>query len=143
MVYGDENCHEEVRQAVVDLMEKFPQKFEQYIDQKTIHDQIVEMRKMGTWATQAEIYGAATLLQRDIFVLSPDHTGECYRWLLFSPLFVTDNFSSCHRCHLTLCHTNGNHYDRVAVPTSECNCGIQRPMLSGIHDDIDLTDEIV
>ncbi|XP_069115015.1 uncharacterized protein [Argopecten irradians] len=140
VIYGEESCHGEVRQAMVDIMEKFPKDFEQFIDNPSIEDHFKEMRKDGTWATQAEIYGAASFLQRDIYVLSPDHTGDQYRWLLFSPRLKCSKADTYHTCHVTLCHTNGNHYDRIAPATGDCNCGVAPPVLNGTNSHVDLTD---
>lgn len=142
VIYGSESCHSELRQAVVDLLEKFPREFEQFID-GSVHEHIKSMRKLGTWATQTEIYVAATLLQRDVYVLSPDHTGEVYRWLLFSPRFSYKEASVYDRCYLTLCHTNGNHYDRIASVDKNCNCGVPPPRMMGIQGAVDLTKEVV
>lgn len=142
VIYGSESCHTELRQAVVDLLEKFPREFEQFLD-GSVHEHIKSMRKPGTWATQTEIYVAATLLQRDIYVLSPDHTGEVYRWLLFSPRFSYKEASVYDRCYLTLCHTNGNHYDRIASVDKDCNCGVPPPRMMGIQGAVDLTEEVV
>lgn len=139
IIYNTESCHEEIRQAVVDLMEKFPKDFEQFIDGKSIHLHIISMRKDGTWGTQAEIYGAATLLQRDIYILSPDPLGKQYRWLLFSPRFEITDVDSYDSCYITLCHTNGNHYDRIAPLIGRCNCHLMPPELSGVKDEVDLT----
>ncbi|XP_033759037.1 uncharacterized protein LOC117341293 [Pecten maximus] len=139
VIYGDESCHGEVRQAMVDIMEKFPKDFEQFIDNPSIQDHFKEMRKDGVWATQAEIYGAASFLQRDIYVLSPDHTGDTYRWLLFSPRLQCSKADTYHTCHVTLCHTNGNHYDRIAPATGDCNCGVAPPVLNGTNLQVDLT----
>ena len=142
VIYGSESCHSELRQAVVDLLEKFPREFEQFID-GSVHEHIKNMRKEGTWATQTEIYVAATLLQRDIYILSPDHTGDVYRWLLFSPRFSYKEAAVYDRCYLTLCHTNGNHYDRIALVGKSCNCFAPPPQLMGIREDVDLIDEVV
>lgn len=142
VIYESESCHSELRQAVVDLLEKFPREFEQFID-GSVHEHIKTMRKLGTWATQTEIYVAATLLQRDVYVLSPDHTGEVYRWLLFSPRFSYKEASVYDRCYLTLCHTNGNHYDRIASVDKNCNCGVPPPRMMGIQGAVDLTVEVV
>ena len=140
VIYGSESSHQELRQAVVDLIEKYPREFEQFLDNGTsVHDHIVSMRQAGTWGTQVEIYAAATLLQRDIYVLSPDHTGECYRWLLFSPRFSYPEADTYDKCYITLCHTNGNHYDRIASKSGGCNCGIESPALSGVKARVDLT----
>lgn len=141
VIYNTETCHEELRQTVVDLMEKYPKDFEQFIDGKSIQSHIISMRKDGTWATQAEIYGAATLLQRDVYMLSPDHSGKFYRWLLFSPRFKQSDVDCFDLCYITLCHTNGNHYDRIAPLVGKCNCALLPPQLSGAKGHVDLTTE--
>ncbi|XP_061189411.1 uncharacterized protein LOC133197408 [Saccostrea echinata] len=142
VIYGSETCHSELRQAVVDLLEKYPREFEQFID-GSVHEHIKSMRKLGTWATQTEIYLAATLIQREIYVLSPDHTGDVYRWLLFSPQFVYKESSVYDPCYLTLCHTNGNHYDRIVAIKKKCNCDVPPPQMMGVQGEVDLTDDIV
>ncbi|KAK3082975.1 hypothetical protein FSP39_010468 [Pinctada imbricata] len=142
IIYGSESSHEQLRQAVVDFVEKYPRHFEQYVDGGTLQDHIICMRENGAWGTQLEIYAAATLLQRDIYVLSPDHSGKKYRWLLFTPRFSYPEANTYDKCYITLCHTNGNHYDRIASKTGSCNCGREAPVLSGIQTEVDLTEHI-
>ncbi|KAL3886716.1 hypothetical protein ACJMK2_026694 [Sinanodonta woodiana] len=145
VIYGTESCHKQIREAVVDVIQKYPKKFEAYLDLDGggIRNHTQEMRQLGTWATQTEIYAAATLLQRDIYVLSPDPGGDNYKWLLFTPMFQYSGDISNHPCFITLCHTNGNHYDRVATIEGKCNCNIDPPELSGINASVDLESEIV
>ncbi|XP_067679680.1 uncharacterized protein [Haliotis asinina] len=139
-IYDSEEFHEDVRQAVVDLVEKFPREFEQFLDAGTqMPDHIKEMRKTSTWASSAEIYAAATLLQRDIYVLSPDHSGDAYNWMLFKPRFTYTRDTSYHPCFITLCHTHGNHYDRITPNHGKCNCDYEPPALSGVSAYVDLT----
>ncbi|ESO90624.1 hypothetical protein LOTGIDRAFT_163820 [Lottia gigantea] len=139
-VYGLEEFHAEVRQAVMDVIEKYPKKFEQFLDDdSSMKEHIKDMRLLSTWSTTMEIYGAATLLQRDIYVLSPNHTGESYSWLLFSPRFAYNGEMKYHPCYITLCHTNGNHYDRIAATHHECNCNLNAPKLTGAECYVDLT----
>ncbi|KAK6173310.1 hypothetical protein SNE40_016785 [Patella caerulea] len=140
-IYGQEGFHSEVRQAVVDVIEKYPKEFEKYLDSgDSLREHIHEMRLPSTWSTTMEIYAAATLLQRDIFVLSPDHTGDSYNWLLFKPMFSYDSGMSYHPCFIALCHTNGNHYDRIATKNKDCNCDQRPPRLRGVDAYVDLTD---
>lgn len=134
-IYGSEDCHYELRQTIVDLMAGHRAEFEQFTDACTqsFADHVEEMRQFGVWATTAEIYAASTLLQRDIYVFSPDHTGNQYSWLHFSPCFPHSNniTSSCPQCYITVCHTNGNHYDTVTPLDGSCNCALPPPELSG------------
>jgi len=146
IIYGNQSFFNEVRQAVVDVISRHPKKFEVYAD-GPISDHILDMRQDKTWATQTEIYAAATLLNRDIYILSPDQTGETYRWLVFKPLLrvrKNNNVSGCDCC-ITICHTHGNHYDRIAPISGKCNCELGPPEMQGVQDNVDLTaeDEIV
>ena len=139
VVYGAQGFYDEIRQAIVDVMEKHPKRFEQFADEP-MKNHIADMRLDKMWATQTEIYAAATLLQRDIYILSPDQRkADSYRWLLFSPQFCySSDIESC-RCYVTLCHTHGNHYDRIAPTGSRCNCDLPPPEMSGVKGSIDLT----
>ncbi|XP_041373010.1 uncharacterized protein LOC121386243 [Gigantopelta aegis] len=139
-IYGSEEFHDDIRQAVVDLVEKYAGDFKQFLFTETnLDDHIEEMRKASTWASTMEIYAAATLLQRDIFILSPDHTGDLYNWMLFSPRFVYNRTMTYHPCHIAMCHTHGNHYDRITQIEGDCNCGVETPTLAGKTDYVDLT----
>lgn len=98
-----------------------------------------------SWATTCEIYAAATLLQRDIFMLTPDHLNEIYSWLLFKPVFQCDTQESGitnHPCYLTMCNTNGNHYDRIVPEHGGCNCFLPHPELDGVNYSVDLTEDL-
>ena len=144
VIYSNQNYYDDVRQAVVDVLEKHPKKFEAFSDGRITHH-IQDMRQDKTWATQTEIYAAATLLNRDIYILSPDQTGETYRWLLFQPqVKYNRSFTGC-KCCVTICHTHGNHYDRIAAINGNCNCGLAPPDLTGVTGKVDLTteDEVV
>lgn len=158
-MYGSEEFHTEWRQAVVDVIESHPHVFRQYIDGENVQEHVADMRRAGTWATTCEIYAAATLLQREIYVLAPNPTGHEYSWLLFSPRALPGASSSSsthqstatssshgqasevHPCYLTLCYTNGNHYDRITPVFANCNCEMAPPSLSGLSLLVDLTDE--
>lgn len=142
-IYGTEDCHYQIRQAIVDIVEKFPSEFEQFLDNGAMTPHISNMRNNGTWASTLEIYAAATILQRDIYVFTPNHDDEEYQWLLFAPRFFDCEQENYHRCHITICHTNGNHYDRIAPLEGACNCHLPTPTLSGITTEIDLTNEVV
>lgn len=139
VVYGAQGFYDEMRQAVVDVIEKHPKRFEQFADDP-INKHIAKMRLDKTWATQTEIYAAATLLQREIFILSPDQRkSDSYRWLLFAPQFRYSSDIECCRCYITLCHTHGNHYDRIASLQGKCNCDLPPPEMSGVKGTVDLT----
>lgn len=146
ILYGNQRFYGEIRHAVVDVMDEYPEKFEAFTDEP-ISKHIKEMRADKVWATQTEIYAAATLLNRDIYILSPEYdNGRSYRWLLFKPQFSYNKTVTGCRCYITLCHTHGNHYDRIVSETGKCNCSLSAPELSGVKAVVDLTcneDEII
>lgn len=139
VIYGNQSFYNEIRQGVVDVLEEYPKKFEAFAD-GPMSQHIRSMREDKTWATQTEIYAAATLLNRDVYILSPDQTGETYRWLLFKPQFKYNSSVTGCKCYITICHTHGNHYDRIApLKSKECNCGLEPPEMSGVKGSVDLT----
>lgn len=140
VIYGNQSFYNEIRQAVVDVLEEYPKKFEAFTD-GPMSEHIKSMRQDKTWATQTEIYAAATLLNRDIYILSPDQNGENYRWLLFKPQFKYNSSVTGCKCYITICHTHGNHYDRIAAINGKCNCKLPVPEMSGISESVDLTKE--
>ena len=50
-----------------------------------------------------------------------------------------DHDDEVHPCYLTLCHTNGNHYDRITPVFARCNCELPPPCLNGVSVLLDLT----
>ncbi|XP_076457257.1 uncharacterized protein LOC143291293 isoform X2 [Babylonia areolata] len=187
-MYGSEDYHAEWREAVCDLIGAHPRVFCQFVDPGpgSLERHVGFMRRPGTWATSCEIYGTATLLRREVYVLAPSpssspvpstttsrgHAEKDYHWLLFSPCSLTskawarsngggggggggsgpgvkeegeeeeedeegdgddeEDKEGVHPCYLTLCLTNGNHYDRITSATpGVCNCQMDPPSLDG------------
>ncbi|KAL8567949.1 hypothetical protein ACOMHN_029124 [Nucella lapillus] len=82
------------------------------------------------------------VLKRPLYTFSPpsDNTddGWLYKWLEFQPR--TPAMVSNHPRYVTLCNTNGNHFDRVTpVDVDRCNCSLPAPLLEGHEASIDLT----
>lgn len=149
-VYGTEDFHAECRQAVCDLIESHPDHFRQYIDDSSVAAHVAVMRAKTTWATTCEIYAAATLLGREIYVLAPSPSSNTeYHWLLFSPRSLKEaaigqsvrrgKEGDAQPCYVTLCNTNANHYDRITPITARCNCQLAPPSLNGKSMVLDLT----
>ncbi|PVD27008.1 hypothetical protein C0Q70_12158 [Pomacea canaliculata] len=113
-IYGSENFHAEWREAVVDVIDCHPLVFRQYVDTNSVESHVQEMRRLGTWATTCEIYAAAMLLQRDIYVLTPNHTGKEYHWLLFSPRQLTGPSAGS-----SVCTLNTQTHERAAGEITE------------------------
>ena len=115
VINGTENRHQELRHVSVDFINDID-RFKQFIDGSP-DDHIIRMYRIGTWETQVEIYAMATMLQRNIYVLSPCEgvDDNDYRWLLFKPQFAYTITFTDDKCYITLSHTNGNQYDRITV----------------------------
>lgn len=156
-MYGNEDYHAEWRQAVCDVIARNPNVFAQYIDGGDVATHVKQMRELGTWATTCEIYATSTLLERLVYVLAPTpNLRNEYHWLLFSPRSLTGSragssvssisndgegsHEDIHPCYLTLCHTNGNHYDRITPVYASCNCRMPPPKLDGVSILMDLTE---
>lgn len=142
-LYRTEKYHKALRSLIVDLIATNRSCFTQFIDGGDVQAHVEKMGEENTWATTCEIYAAATLFQRDIYMLTPDQSNLHYKWLLFKPLFKLPLNSDCgltslpqnkkleDPCYLTVCNTNGNHYDRVVPDHGGCNCFLPAPHLEG------------
>uniref|UniRef100_A0A0B7B5S1 OTU domain-containing protein n=1 Tax=Arion vulgaris TaxID=1028688 RepID=A0A0B7B5S1_9EUPU len=134
-LYGSEKYHKTIRSLIVDIIATNKAKFAPFVDKEDVQEHVKLMSEDHYWATTCEIYAAATLLQRDVFLLTPDHLNENYSWLLFKPVFPLEETHSSlpsHQCYMTLCNTNGNHYDRVASHLGGCNCFLPQPVLGEV-----------
>lgn len=81
---GEQTYHDKLRAKVCSFMEQHKDKFEAYVD-TSFTKHMRKMKRDGTWATHAEIFGMATLLGCSIHV----HTkyGCKTEWLQHNPLF--------------------------------------------------------
>ncbi|XP_059154091.1 uncharacterized protein LOC131939653 isoform X2 [Physella acuta] len=140
-LYKTDEYHKAVRNLVVDLIATNKSKFAQFVDGEDVQEHVDRMSEDHCWATTCEIYAAATLLQREIYMYTPNHRNDKYTWLLFRPVFQQSCPSSITQpcCYLTLCNTNGNHYDRVVPDHGGCNCFLPHPELDGVSASVDLT----
>lgn len=128
-LFGSENFHDQVRQDTVSFMRRNEAVFRRYID-GDIEKHMEDMKRLATWGTEAEIFAMASLYSRDIFVLTS--INDVYKWTLFRPKIksqVAPNMAPPCKCHITLCHPHGNHYDRVSSQSGGCNCTMPKPTI--------------
>ena len=90
--------HDDVSHSPVELMER-------YIKKSNMH--------LAAWATDKEIFSAATLLQVGICIFS-DFGFSGRQWLRFKPIFTNENCLAPSNFNIYIYHTrSGDHYDRV------------------------------
>ena len=127
---GSQESHGCIRESHISFVEANRQVFEKYIMKGTFEEHISAMKQQGAWATQLEIFAAASLYQLPIYLCSPHPTTHEYRWLMFKPVdhahlyFQEDMLKMLPTSnHIELCHTGGDHFDCVfdqdnAIPTT-------------------------
>ena len=120
LVYGNQDAHPTIRQALATIVEKNRNRFEQYIMEGTFDDHIIAMKREGAWGSQVELFAAATYFRMPLYVCSPHPATKEYRWLYFPPVNHCElvEHKSIPRMpiniqHIELCHSAGCHYDCV------------------------------
>ncbi len=77
----------------------------------------MNMKFVGTWATEMEIQAASDLIGVDVFTYSQE------KWLKYSSSNVSHNRHSCEQNGIYLKHINSCHYEVVVcVKTKDGNC---------------------
>uniref|UniRef100_A0A2C9JTH1 OTU domain-containing protein n=1 Tax=Biomphalaria glabrata TaxID=6526 RepID=A0A2C9JTH1_BIOGL len=122
-----------LRRSIVHFIHNYKDYFHPYVEEGDVEKHLENMKKDGYWGTEAELYALATILKANIYVYTPN--ASTYRWILLEPLFECDTlvtgFEQTQVCkYLTVCFTNGNHYDSV-LPVKDCNCCLAPPRLEG------------
>ncbi|KAI8764713.1 CAunnamed protein product, partial [Biomphalaria glabrata] len=139
-IFGHEENHIKMRQLIVNFLKDHLSIFMPYLDTATQNAQeyIKKMSLPGEWGTSCELFVAATIIQRTIYIYTPLMTTKEYQWISIGPVCplgkkIFDKEVDKSICKfLTLCHSNGNHYD-VIWPCSQCNCSSRPPQLEGIE----------
>ena len=81
-------CHSKVRQLLVNFVRENAENFKGYLSSgTTLEDHLLHMQYSRTWATQVELYAAASLFGKDIYVYTPTvRADKQYIWTKLSPL---------------------------------------------------------
>ena len=119
--------HQKIRELLVNFVRTNADKFRGYVNRDTtLEDHLLHMQYSRTWATQVELYAAASLFGRELYVYTPTvRVDEQYIWTKISPLpshvvlaFPPKNEPWPKRLdeidHIELCHTSGIHFDVIA-----------------------------
>eukprot|EP00745_Piridium_sociabile_P009294 TRINITY_DN16467_c1_g1_i4.p1 TRINITY_DN16467_c1_g1~~TRINITY_DN16467_c1_g1_i4.p1 ORF type:complete len:219 (+),score=25.92 TRINITY_DN16467_c1_g1_i4:3-659(+) len=86
VLLGAEYKHRDLRGILCDFLQSHDSQFFQVTNCRS-YVSISGMRKSGVWATEIEIFGAATLLNTPVFVFTIEGSGRQPRWLKYEPLF--------------------------------------------------------
>ena len=127
VVYGSEMYHLKIRELLVNFVRSNADKFRVYVTRgTTLEDHLLHMQYSRTWATQVELYAAASLFGRELYVYTPTvRADKQYIWTKISPFpphvvlaFPPKDEPWPKRLdeidHVELCHTSGIHFDVVA-----------------------------
>lgn len=127
VVYGSEMYHSKIRELLVNFVRSNADKFRVYVTRgTTLEDHLLHMQYSRTWGTQVELYAAASLFGRELYVYTPTvRADRQYIWTRISPLpphviliFPLRDEPWPKRLdeidHVELCHSSGIHFDVVA-----------------------------
>ena len=86
ILLGTESKHEDMRGIVCDFMQNNDAEFFQISTCRNYVD-LANMRRNGVWATEVEVFGAATLFNTPVYVFLREAADRQPRWLKYEPLF--------------------------------------------------------
>ena len=118
----------------------------------SVKDHCKQMKNLGEWGTQAEIFAMATLLKLPIFVFTFETNSQQYHWLCYKPIAYnlcianncSDNVKKVWKLvpptnyHIELIHSFQTHFDRVAPSNLTCISMENAPRLRDTADYIEL-----
>ena len=142
--YGDQDLHCDLRNKLVQVVRDNKNRFHHLIMQHTSIDQhIKQMRKIGTWGTQVEIFAMATLFKIPVYVASQNQKSLNYCWCKYNPIPL-DRLSSTETLvgkktatHVEIIHINQNHFDAIE-PINPINHS--QPTMMAVHKQGDVID---
>ena len=78
--------HAKVRELLVSFVRNNANKFRVYVTEGSLEDHILNMQYIRTWGTQVELYAAASLFQKEIYVFTPTLRKDgTYTWIKIPP----------------------------------------------------------
>ena len=112
-IYGNENQHHRLRQAVVDFMLKGPLPEESSQRNAAFYKRMTAMRLRKTWMTTEEVRGFAYLLDTPIFTLvhNKNTNGrDCYYWQRIPHHLTKENVNNVRGIFILNAH---NHFQLI------------------------------
>jgi hypothetical protein len=142
VIHGNEDHHLSLRNQVCGTMCENPDAFFQYYDnnnQIEFLDHVIQQQGQGVWATQVEIFAAATLLQVPIYVYMRNERQKM--WLCHNPVFPLPSNNRCNY-FIAIINDSNVHYDVLLPTNSRCTCMMAPPVQHTVqHLPIDLTEK--
>ena len=108
--------HAEIRKQIVERIKNQKNKFKPYIVAEQYDKYLEVMSKDGEWGTQAEIFAASDLFDRDIYVYTKYGTG--HEWLRY----VIQQCDGQHKRDYIALQCDGNHFNLLHVNNRPCFC---------------------
>lgn len=127
-VFGSERFHCWLRNRIVDFMADNSPLFDQIrINDETMEAHLRRMRADGIWATTLELFAAASFFEKNIYLFTPAMNWKHYQWYHFRPL----SRRRIRHSYLALCHTRGEHFDRIVPIDQFDNKNYRSPVSRG------------
>ena len=148
IIYGTEDNHCVVRSTLVHFSELNAKYFEQYCTSGTVQDHIKRMKHERVWATQMEVYAAASCFQRTIYVHTKKNGNGNLYWERIDPVkhHLLNQVPNDYRIqlhpflvHFELSH-NVCHYDVITLFSGQLST--EPPQIASTTSFIDLTSRV-
>lgn len=110
-ITGAQSSHSKIRKAIINHMTAKTEELKSHV--QNVEEHLGKMTTTGEWATDAELFAAASLLQTDIMLwLQRGDWALFERNVLEKSLSLSDS-DLCDKPVIYLQHTNSNHFDYV------------------------------
>ena len=115
-IFETEEKHAEIRKQIVERIKNQKYKFKPYVVAEQYDKYLEVMSKDGEWGTQAEIFAASDLFDRDIYVYANSGAGR--KWLRY----VIQQCDGQHKRDYIALQCDGNHFKLLHVNDRPCYC---------------------
>lgn len=147
VLFNSEDWHPHVRNLFLKYTEANADIFRRFCFSHQLEEHLKRMQYETVWATQLEVFVAASALQLPIYVCTQKTATHEYYWEVFKPqpassLVVPSDVISVNPValgihHIELCHVMRCHYDLLTL--SDGTMPLHPPNINPCTDFIDLT----
>ena len=116
IVHENQDMHVKTREDITRFIKQHKHMFQPYLTQdRNIDRHLHNMAKPGTWGTQVELLGAATLYQVPIYVASTSQDHQTFHWRKYTPLTHLKSIEeTCtNKSHMEIAHLDSCHFDPI------------------------------